>query len=237
MDKNLFIEKYYERKEEIIKFLIDIEKIIFSFNYPLEGNIFYKHGTTILCPEFEPKQVNLFWAGSTAQKNIMEIGFNASHSAFVMLLGNLFKNEKNNMNFTIFDINHHPYTEPSFEYLKEYFQHINFNFVKGDSKKELPKWIENNQNMVEQFDVIHVDGSHEDDSIKSDMLNVVKLVRVDGLIIVDDTDGEIINKYVDEYLSSGNFEEVDILETQLSKHRIIKKKNSIMIIFKNNLFF
>jgi predicted small metal-binding protein len=233
MDKQLFTQKYSEKQDEINKFLIDIEKIIHRYNYPLEGNIFYKHQTTILCNDFIPKQINLFWSGTMVVKNICEIGLNAGHSAFVLLLGRLFQDDRENklktpLNFTIFDIGHHPYTKPSLEYLKNNFSYVNFEYIEGDSKYEIPKWLNNNQEMLEQYDVIHVDGSHEEDSIKNDMRNVVKMCKVNGIIIIDDTDGPQTNKYVELYLKSGFFTEIDIVETRVSLHRIIMKTKSIL---------
>jgi len=55
----------------------------------------------------------------------------------LMLLG------RNNspLNFTVFDIGHHPYTKPSFEYIKSKFSHVNFEYVEGDSTTIMPEWI------------------------------------------------------------------------------------------------
>jgi hypothetical protein len=73
------------------------------------------------------------------------------------------------------------------------------------------------------YDIVHIDGGHEEICIKNDFINVDKLVKLDGYIIIDDTNTPIINSYVNKYLSTNKYIEVDILPTTLYPHRIIKK--------------
>jgi len=49
------------------------------------------------------------------------------------------------------------------------------------------------------------------------------LLDINGIIIIDDTNDENINKYVDLYLATNNYIELFFLETHMCKHRIIKK--------------
>jgi len=80
----------------------------------LEGNIFYPHMTLNLLSTLKPKQINLFISGKQATNKICEIGFNAGHSAMVMLLGREIKQ----LEFTIFDIGRHSYTKPCYDYIQ-----------------------------------------------------------------------------------------------------------------------
>jgi hypothetical protein len=100
---------------------------------------------------------------------------------------------------------------------------VNFDCVYGDSTVEMPKCIVNNPQLCDQYDVVHVDGGHSEHCIFNDLMNSVKLVRIGGLIIIDDTDDSVINKYVNIYLSTGMYEEVNILPTSGYQHRIIRR--------------
>jgi predicted O-methyltransferase YrrM len=155
-----------------------------------------------------------------AETRICEIGFNAGHSAMLMLLGR----NPNPIDFTIFDIGHHSYSKPCLEYIKNYFPHVHFELIEGDSTVEMPIWIEKHPELVEQYDIVHVDGGHNEHCIRNDMLNAVKLVKINGIIIIDDTNDSIINHYVDHYLQQDNFEEINsIHKTYGYPHRMIRR--------------
>jgi len=214
-----FIKPEYENKtNERQIYLNDLEQIIRNSNSSLEGNCFYYHGSLNLYPELYTKQLNLFWCGKQANTSICEIGFNAGHSTMLMLLGR----DKSSINYTIFDIGDHSYTKPCLEYIKSKFTHINFEYVEGDSTIILPEWI-NNKDLIGTYDVVHVDGGHTEHCIFNDMKNADKLVKMGGIMIVDDTYIPYINKYVDLYISTGNYIELNLCSTSGYAHRIIKK--------------
>ena len=112
---------------------------------------------------------------------------------------------------------------PTYEYIKDKFNEVDWEFIKGDSTKEIPKWIEKNKNSINSYDLVHVDGGHEEKHISADMSSANLLVKVGGLIIIDDTMDDHINKYVDLYINNGNYEECEILKTSGYPHRIIRK--------------
>ena len=62
-------------------------------------------------------------------------------------------------------------------------------------------------------------------TIKNDMINATKLVKNGGLIIIDDTNDQVINSYVNKYLESTDniYTEIGILKTYGYVHRIIRK--------------
>lgn len=197
----------------------DLKNIIINCNSYLEGNCFYHHCSLDIFPELYSKQVNLFWCGKFANNNICEIGFNAGHSTMLMLLGR----DQTPINFTIFDIGHHRYTIPTLEYMKTKFSHVNFEYIEGDSTVTMPEWISNNKELMGKYEVVHVVGGHSEHCISNDMINADLLIKVYGVIIIDDTDGETINSYVDFYLSKGNYVEVKLLPTTGYPHRVIQK--------------
>lgn len=215
-----FIKSEYESKnDEKQVYLDDLKNIVIKSNSYLEGNCFYYHQTINAYPELYSKQLNLFWCGKQAVENICEIGFNAGHSTMLLLLGR----DKSPLNFTVFDIGHHPYTKPSFEYIKSKFSHVNFEYIEGDSTISMPYWIHTHKELIGKYDVVHVDGGHQEHCISNDMKNTDLLVKKGGIVIVDDTNSEIINKYVDSYISSGNYIELNLLPSYGYQHRVIKK--------------
>ena len=212
-------QEYDSKKNEKQVYLDDLKCIIINSNAQLEGNCFYFHQSLNIFPQLYLKQINLYWCGQQAVENICEIGFNAGHSTMLMLLGR----NTTPLNFTVFDIGHHPYTKPCYEYIKSKFSHVNFEYIEGDSTSTMPKWIITHPQMIHKYDVVHVDGGHSEDCISNDMKNTDLLVKVNGIVIVDDTNSHIINSYVDKYISTGNYVEVNLLSTVGYPHRVIKK--------------
>ena len=68
-----------------------------------------------------------------------------------------------------------------------------------------------------------MDGGHSEVCIINDMKNADMLVRIGGILIIDDTNMDHINKYVDMYLISENYKELNVLTTSGYPHRIIQK--------------
>lgn len=211
--------EYNNKNDEKQIYLEALKEIIINSNSILEGNCFYYHQTLNEFPELYQKQVNLFWCGKQATENICEIGFNAGHSAMLMLLGR----DTTPINFTVFDIGHHSYTIPSYEYIKSQFSHVNFEYVQGDSTVTMPNWIDNNPELMYKYEVVHVDGGHSLHCITHDMKNADLLVKKNGIIIVDDINFHYINECVDLYISTGNYSELKLPQTFGYPHRIIEK--------------
>jgi len=213
------ISEYESKNFEKQIYLEDLKNIVINSNSCLEGNCFYYHETLNEFPELYSKQLNLLWCGKQAVENICEIGFNAGHSAMLMLLGR----DSTPLNFTIFDIGHHSYTKSSYEYIKSKFSHVNFEYVEGDSTITMPEWIKNHPEFMYKYDVVHVDGGHSEHCISNDIKNADLLVKKNGLVIIDDTNLETINKYVNLYISNGNYREINVLSTYSYQHRVIEK--------------
>ena len=210
---------YDATKYDLINHLVEILKIVSVNNSYLEGNCFYKHRTFELDLELFSKQINLFWCGTLAKQRICEIGFNAGHSTLLLLLSKTCKS----LDYTIFDIGQHSYTKPCLEYIKSVFQDIKFEYIEGNSVLEMPKWIDKNPHLIDSYDIVHVDGGHSMECISNDMKNADKILKINGLMIIDDTNDFFINYCTDVYIETGNYEEVSIINTALYPHRIIKK--------------
>jgi predicted O-methyltransferase YrrM len=214
------ISEYDIYQSEKDKHVESIKQIIIDSNETPEGNIFYPHKTLDLLPTLKAKQANLFWFGKQATTKLCEIGFNAGHSAMVMLLGR----NSTPLEFTIFDIVEHKYTKPCYNYVKSQFSHVSFEFIEGDSTKTMPEWIGLNSSLAGTYDVVHLDGGHSEHCIMNDLKHSDILVKKGGIIIIDDTNLRHINAHVDKIISSGKYKEInDIIKTTRYLHRIIQK--------------
>jgi predicted O-methyltransferase YrrM len=105
--------------------------------------------------------------------NVMEIGFNAGHSAEVFLENN------KNIHLTSFDIGFHRYGQIAKEYIDTTYPGRH-SLILGDSRKTVPLY---NQ----KFDVIFIDGGHEYDVAHSDVINCKRLSHADTIVMLDDT--------------------------------------------------
>lgn len=218
MDKGQAIDAYSATRSTIETHLANLELIIVSSGQSLEGNSFYVHNTLHRYDELLTKQVNLFWQGKQASSRICEIGFNAGHSALLMLVGR----EASPIDFTIFDIGSHKYTRPTLEYMKVQFPHARMEYIEGDSTVTMSAWIAENSQNVHSYDLVHVDGGHSEHCIRNDLQNAIILVKPGGIVIVDDTNVSYINDYVNSYIASGMCVEVDVFPTQGYPHRILR---------------
>lgn len=111
-------------------------------------------------------------------QNVMEIGFNAGHSAEIFLKFN------KKIHLTSFDINVHEYVKHGVEYIQNNYKdrHI---IVYGDSNISVPQYIKDNPG--KKFDLIFIDGGHDYDIVNKDMENCLQLCHENTIIVMDDT--------------------------------------------------
>lgn len=214
------VQAHLQALEEIIRSELDHDPSTF------EGNAFYRHQTFDLANELIPKQIQLFALGGQAPNKLCEIGVNAAHSALLFLLGRRAHGLSDKpVSLYLFDINEHVYTEPAVGYLRREFPEANIKFFEGDSTAELPTFVSCRAKEVGTFDLVHVDGGHEEPCIKSDLGCAQKLVRPGGFIIIDDTDDPIIDGYVSAALNTaGRYKEVVLYkELPMYPHRILQR--------------
>ena len=110
--------------------------------------------------------------------NVMEIGFNAGHSAEVLL------SSSDNLKLTSFDLGRHHYVLSAKEYIDMHYPNKH-TLVLGDSTVTIPNYIKNNKDA--QFDFIFIDGGHDYAIARADMENCYHLSHKDTIVALDDT--------------------------------------------------
>ncbi len=220
MNKSFIANEYRSNTVRMEYYLSDILHIVSqNTNNGFEGNAFYYHNTQNRFQELLPKQMNLFWAGGQIKTRVCEVGFNAGHSALLMLSGC----SAPSIEFTVFDIGQHNYTRPCLEYIQSQFSKTVIEYIEGDSIVKMAEYIREHPERAETYDVVHVDGGHTLECITADFGHAKKLVRKGGIIVMDDTNIDYIDSAVNAAISSGEFTEVDCFPTVGYQHRILQK--------------
>lgn len=200
----------------------------FNKNFLVEGNYGdFKLNQDDYNNGLNKKIANFLWCMNLLDNNptYCEIGFNTGFSSSIGMLGLYNKNP----NVYIFDYGAHIYIRPCIDLFKSSFEHRanKIEYIEGDSVITVPKFIEDNQNLIGTFDFIHIDGGHDEEFIKNDFKNCDILIKKPGgIIIIDDTNMEHINNEVDFYIKNNNYVELFFLDLSnfVFPHRIIQKK-------------
>jgi len=120
-----------------------------------------------------PEQVeDLLLLTNKPNINVMEIGFNAGHSANIFL-------QNRSLTLTSFDLGDHDYVMTAKKYIDMVYPNRH-TLIIGDSKTTVPEY-------KGTFDVIFIDGGHDYNTAKSDLENCFRLSHENTIVIIDDT--------------------------------------------------
>lgn len=160
----------------------------------LEGNYCHFHHSEV--SEFTPTDPRRSWKREYLRhavkdrRRALEVGFNAGHSAALMLAVNPL------LSVHAIDICRHAYTEPCAALLGKKFG-TRFGFGKGDSKSVLA------QLDLKQFDFVHIGGGHDARTAKSDVDLFCARATVGTLLLVDDAYVPNISSMLHEKFTAG----------------------------------
>jgi predicted O-methyltransferase YrrM len=139
--------------------------------------------------------------------NVLEIGFNAGHSADTFLKNN------SSLKLTSFDLGAYSYNKTAKRFIDSNYPERH-TLIYGDSTKTIPDFI--NKNPYTTFDVVFIDGGHDYSIVKADMENCMRLSTKDTIVIVDDT---IFNK---EWIQHYTIGPTQIWTEYLSENKIVE---------------
>jgi len=143
--------------------------------------------------------------------NILEIGFNAGHSACCFL--NAFPKTK----MVTFDICRHGTEDAALQTLQSYFD---ITLVKGDSIQTVPEYLKENDTL---FDFVFIDGFHLKDHPYLDIMNTKDRITSGGIIVVDDMNvGSVPSCYA--RVDWSGFEEINFKNKIEKETKILQKK-------------
>jgi len=143
---------------------------------------------------------------------ILEIGFNGGHSSQLFL--------KNcNCNVVSFDLNEHSYVKHAKNYIDTIYPNRH-TLITGDSNYTVLNYYHS------PFDIIFIDGGHDEIVAKNDLVNCKRLAHKDTIIIFDDTvfnENWIApwnigpNKAWTEFINSGFINKIDSVDYQFGR--------------------
>ena len=154
------------------------------------------------------------------KRKIVEIGVNGCHSLLLMLLVNP------DAEYLLFDLNYHQYTVPTINYIKSAFPNTKINVIFGNSVETINKYIMENPNDLNSYDLFHLDGGHTENIFAYDYHHSKFLLnKENGIVIFDDYKEPSIQNFIHRKIS-----ENEIIEYM--DDNIIKDEPYLHFIYK-----
>jgi predicted O-methyltransferase YrrM len=170
-----------------------LSEIIKETKQNLEGNCLFFNAS--FRPRNIPSLVYNIAEFSKRASRIMEIGFNAGHSALIML------QSSPSSTITYFDIGDHKYTRKTFDYLNaKYPKRLSIHY--GNSNVTIPQL----QSSLEPFDLILIDGGHSQECARQDIYNCRQLSKPSTIVLFDDADMFGLSRLLKQVISLGIIE-------------------------------
>jgi predicted O-methyltransferase YrrM len=141
----------------------------------------------------------------TTTRRIMEIGFNAGHSAEIFL-------QNPHTTVVSFDLGMHDYVSHAKEYIDHHYPHRH-TLILGDSKDTIRAYI---MKKHPPFDIIFIDGDHEYNAARMDMNHCFHLAHKDTIVILDDT------MYQENWQASWTLGPTKVWKEDLAARRLVE---------------
>jgi len=170
---------------------------------PLEGNLFYfHHGDYLGLPPHPDRRAKRRMLAAYAQsgRRLLEIGFNAGHSALLCLAANP------DLQYVGIDIGEHAYMRPCYDYLRQRFGE-RIEIIEGDSAQVL----ETLRRRGARFDLFHVDGGHSVERAYADLAGIVALSRDGQTLLLDDVNAKSVRAAANLLTMQGCLSPVSLL--------------------------
>lgn len=185
--------------DRFLAVLANLNQAISDSGALLEGNLFYFHLFTEYLgtppDRLRGHKRRNFCRALRGKNSLLEIGFNAGHSALLALSAHP------GLQYTGIDICQNPYTPRCGEIMKAAFGE-RFNLIIADSREILPYMAAYEPRRT--FDLFHVDGGHEDGNCRADISNCLRLAPWSGgRLVLDDTARQSIRGIFNEFESLG----------------------------------
>jgi len=209
-NKNITVDQYNKIIDQNKHHFDALLNIVIKSGQTMEGGLFYYHQSSTRITDDVNKQINLYVLGSISN-NILEIGFNAGHSALLLLLSN--KDNK----ICCFDICEHAYTKECFEYLSSQFP-SRLELYEGDSNKTLLEYHNNNKD--KKFDLCHIDGCHYTHVANIDYFHTRMMCQKYTIIVFDDTNIPGLQMLWNGYIRDCHMKEITLNKITVHQHSI-----------------
>ena len=170
---------YEQWPASFVSHLRRLNEIAARSGEPLEGNLCYFHQQRdFACAPPDPRRGarrETFLRALAGRRRMLEIGFNAGHSALLALT-------HGDATVTSIDNCSHSYTEPAAAYLGAAFPG-RLRFFNSDSRRMpmLARELE-----LGSHDLIHIDGGHSPDAFAADIATALACSKPGTLVLVDD---------------------------------------------------
>jgi predicted O-methyltransferase YrrM len=196
-------------KKEVRNHIFGIADILNKIGERVEGNLICDISSDNLTDDVNKNKIYNLMKLAEGKSKICEIGVNAGHSLLLMVSVNP------TAEYLIFDLGGHAYTRPCVEYIKNAYPSTMITEVYGDSNVTLKNYIESNE--LHTFDLIHIDGGHETETVENDFTCTQELLTKGGVVVFDDYNYYNIKEVINYYRDRGIISEykTDMVETDL----------------------
>jgi predicted O-methyltransferase YrrM len=178
--------------QEVRNHISNIAQILDSIGERVEGNLICDITSDNLVDSRNEAKIHNLLKLAVGKSTICEIGVNAGHSLLLMVSVNP------TAEYLLFDLGGHAYTRPCVEYIKKAYPSTKITEVYGDSNITLRDYVKANE--LNTFDMIHIDGGHETQTVMSDFIYTQFMLKQDGIVIFDDYNFGNIKEVVDYYV-------------------------------------